>query len=83
MYYVYLLRTEHETMKFYIGYTEDITRRLDEHAHGKVFTTQRLKNPQLAYYEAYTEEREAKERERKLKQFGSSYVGLLKRLGLR
>ncbi len=83
MHYVYLLKTEHETMRFYIGYTEDIERRLHEHVQGKVYTTHRLKNPQLVYYEAYIEEGDAKEREKKLKQFGSSYAGLLKRLKLK
>jgi putative endonuclease len=70
-------------MQFYIGYTEDIQRRLNEHNQGKVYTTYRLGSPKLIYYEAYNEESEAKEREKKLKQFGSSYTGLLKRLKLR
>jgi len=35
----------------------------------------------LVYYEAYLDEVQAKMRERKLKQYGSSYIQLLKRLG--
>ncbi|MFC1727599.1 hypothetical protein ACFL0Y_03695 [Patescibacteria group bacterium] len=39
--------------------------------------------PKLIYYEAYQSENKAKNREKKLKQYGSSYQGLLKRIGLR
>ncbi len=41
-----------------------------------------MMNPKLIYYEAYGEENSAKLREKKLKQFGSSYHGLIKRLKL-
>jgi hypothetical protein len=39
-----------------------------------------MKSTDLVYYEAYPTELAAKEREKKLKQFGSSYHGLVKRL---
>ena len=42
-----------------------------------------MKSPKLVYYEAYNNEMQARERERKLKQYGSSYQGLLKRIGLK
>ncbi len=83
MYFVYLLRTQSENLKFYIGFTEDIERRIEEHARGSVTTTHRLGIAELIYYEAYRDREAAQEREKKLKQFGSSYVGLLKRLRLK
>jgi len=80
MFYTYLLRDKNGT--FYIGYTKDLRRRVKEHFEGKTFTTKKMKDPRLVYYEAYNKEFSAKEREMKLKQFGSSYHGLIKRLNL-
>ncbi len=77
MYYVYLLKDTHH---FYIGYTNNLRRRLYEHKLDKTFTTRRMQDPKLVYYEAYNNENAAKVREKKLKQFGSSYKGLIKRL---
>ncbi|MCX6740674.1 MAG: GIY-YIG nuclease family protein [Candidatus Parcubacteria bacterium] len=81
MYYVYLLKDE--ANKLYAGYSGDLRRRLKEHLQNKVYTTKRMKNPKLFYYEAYFDDDLAKEREKKLKQYGSSYHGLLKRLGIK
>ena len=81
MYYVYLLSDD--IKKVYIGYSENVERRIKEHKNKKVYTTRRMKNPKLFYYEAYIDLESAKEREKKLKQYGSSYHGLLKRLGLK
>jgi putative endonuclease len=58
MYYVYLLKNN----KFgttYIGYTNDLKRRLKEHV---------AKIPELVYYEAFKSEKDARKRERMLKQ---------------
>jgi len=81
MFYVYLLRDIEG--KFYIGYTKDLKRRMQEHDDKKVYTSKRMNKPILIYHEAYLNESAAKEREKKLKQFGSAYVGLLKRLNVR
>ncbi len=81
MYYVYLLLDDYK--KVYIGYSENLERRLKEHLDKKVYTTKRMTNPKLFYYEAYSDMLEAKEREKKLKQYGSSYHGLLKRLAIK
>jgi len=81
MYYVYLLKNKNG--QFYIGYTSDLDRRLEEHKSGKVITTHRLSFEGLVYYEAYSTESAAKDRESKLKQFGSSYTGLIKRLNIK
>jgi putative endonuclease len=81
MYYVYLLLDENK--KIYIGYSKNLDRRIKEHSNNKTYTTKRMTNPKLFYYEAYSNIEEAKEREQKLKQYGSSYQGLIKRLGLK
>ena len=60
MYYVYLLKNQ-KTQKTYIGYTNNLKRRIKEHQN---------KKPELIYYEAYKNELDAKEREKKLKQRG-------------
>ena len=80
MFYVYLLKSGQDD-HFYIGYSADLKRRLSEHHQGKVYYTTRYRPWNLVYYEAYLDEVQAKTRERKLKQYGSSYSQLLKRLG--
>ena len=80
MFYIYILRNKNGQL--YIGYSEDLKRRISEHNQGKVLTTKRLGYDKLIYYEAYETQIAAKNREKKLKQFGSSYTGLIKRLEL-
>ncbi len=79
MYYVYILKANN---KLYIGYSNNLKRRLSEHHKGKVYSTRRVDNLELIYYESYNDIDLAKNREKKLKQHGSAYQGLLKRLGL-
>lgn len=81
MYYVYLLKDKND--KIYIGYSSDLKQRIKEHLQHKVRTTKRMIEPKLVYYEAYSTKANAKLREVKLKQFGSSYHGLVKRIGLK
>ncbi|MDO8584333.1 MAG: GIY-YIG nuclease family protein [bacterium] len=82
MYFVHLLQSEKD-QTFYVGQTSGIDYRLAEHNGGKVYYTSRKKPYRLVYYEAYQTREAAVERERQLKRFGSTYVGLLKRLGLK
>ena len=82
MFYVYILTNESRS-KHYVGYTADLQRRLREHKAGSSYWSKRLVKPILYYYESYFFEADAKQRERKLKQYGSAYVGLLKRIGLK
>jgi len=79
-YYVYILKVASDKNQYYIGYTNDLHRRLQQHANKSVKTTKRLGRPRLVYYEAYSEKDLAQERERQLKRFGSAYYGLLKRI---
>ncbi len=79
MYYVYLLKSSKDN-GYYVGYAADLKQRFLEHQKGKVHSTKNRRPLELFYYEAYSEQKIAQERERKLKQFGSSYRGLLNRL---
>lgn len=82
MYYVYLLQSQVDRT-FYIGKTRDIENRLSEHNAGKVYYTSRKMPWEIIYYEAYSNNDLASERERQLKRFSSAYTGLLKRLNLK
>ena len=57
MYYVYLIKNS-KAGKTYIGFTNDLRGRIREHKN---------KKPDLIYYEAYKNETETREREKKLK----------------
>lgn len=81
MYYVYILRDDNGQL--YIGRSDNLQQRIKDHLRKNVYTTKKMLNPHLIYYEAYSERELSKEREKKLKQFGSSYSGLLKRLRLK
>jgi len=75
MYYVYILKTKNRVkLLYYIGYTENLKRRILEH--------QKANNIELIYYEAYQSEKIAKTRERKLKQYGGAWRSLKQRLNL-
>lgn len=80
MFYVYILKNNKKG-NLYIGYTSDLKRRIAEHKAGKVYTTKRYGTDiELVYYESYKNEDDAKDRERGLKNSGSVYNGLTKRI---
>ena len=64
--FVYLLRSLADG-KFYLGWTTDVQRRLQEHNEGKSFYTNSRGPWELMYYETYANTELAKLRERKLK----------------
>jgi predicted GIY-YIG superfamily endonuclease len=65
----------------YIGSTSDLRRRIVEHKKGVVFTTKKWKGEvELVYYEAYKIESDARDREHGLKNSGSVYTALKKRI---
>jgi len=79
MYYVYILKSS-SVDSFYIGYTNDLRRRLYEHNVGLSKST-RGKSPWvLIYYEAYRDKEDAIVRERRLKRYGKGLAMLKKRL---
>ncbi len=69
MYYVYILKINLD--EFYIGYTSDLKRRVEQHKRKRIAA--------LIYYEAYILEKTARERERKLKYYGSAWRALKKK----
>ena len=79
MYHVYLLKSAKDG-GVYIGRTDDLRRRFQEHQEGRVESTRDRRPLALMYVESYADKESADERERKLKDFGSAYRGLLKRL---
>jgi len=70
MFYVYLIRNK-QTRELYLGYTDNLPRRLEEHKD---------KNPDLLYYEAYKARIDAQTREMKLKQRGQGIRWLKSRI---
>ena len=70
------LRMEKEPI---LGYTSDLRRRLREHNKGYNKST-KGNSWKLVYYEAFLSEEDARDREKKLKQRGSTKYKLLKRL---
>lgn len=79
MYYLYVLRSLKDG-KAYIGSTTDLKRRLNEHKIGKVDSTRPRLPMELIYYEAYSDEKDARERESKLKLKSRAYEQLRKRI---
>lgn len=79
MYYVYIIRSE-KNGQCYIGLSNDVYRRLEEHNRGESYWT-RTRGPfELIYYEAYRSLEDAKQREKKLKRFKKGYTDLKNRL---
>lgn len=70
MFYLYILKNI-KTIRFYIGSTNDLNRRLDEHKKGKTRTTRILKTNILVYKEEFSNLIEARSREKKLKSYKS------------
>ena len=65
MYYVYVLKSLEED--YYIGYSSDLRRRVEEHKRGESRFGKQHKEVELIYYEAYATEALARKREAKLK----------------
>ena len=72
MYYVYVLSQKRRSTDLYIGFTEDLKRRLTQH--------KREYPSELLYYEAYKSKEAAQNREKKLKFYGSAWRALKKRI---
>jgi len=74
MHYVYVLKSKKDNM-FYIGYTDDLIRRLKLHNSGKVFSTRNRKPFDLIYYEASMNKEDALKWEKYLKTtYGHRYI---------
>ena len=77
MFYVYVIQDNLE--RFYIGYTSDLKRRMDDHNRGSNRST-RGRSWRLVYYEAYVTRASAMRRERVLKGDGRSRRHLMERI---
>jgi putative endonuclease len=62
MYYVYVLLSQKDS-KFYIGFTNNLKRRMKEHNSGKNISTKSRQPLRLIYYEAHLSEIDAERRE--------------------
>ena len=67
MYYVYLLRSIHNPIKTYIGYTQDLDKRLEEHNSGGSFYTKQNKPWKMIAYIAFDSKEKAQNFEKYIK----------------
>lgn len=74
MYYVYVLKSKKDN-KNYIGYTENLKLRFEQHSKGLVDSTKHRKPLKLIYYEACIDKKDAKHREKYLKtHYGRMFI---------
>ena len=74
MYYTYAI-FDKINKDFYIGYTSDLKKRIEQHMAGFNLTTKKMPNPELVYYEACISKKDAEAREKQLKTgFGRGYI---------
>ena len=74
MFYVYVLISESDK-NFYIGYTGDLKRRIQEHNNGESRSTKYRRPLTLVYYEACLTQKDALHREKYLKStYGHRYL---------
>ncbi len=64
----------------YIGSTNNLKKRFDQHNKGLVSSTKPRRPFKLVYYEAYADEEDARLRESRLKKRGQSRYQLCKRI---
>jgi len=79
MYYVYIIKSKKD-QSIYMGYTNDLRRRLQEHNNQENRSTKNKTPWKLIYYEAYQAKADAKYRERNLKRFAKAYQQLKLRI---
>ena len=66
MYYVYIL-VSLKDCKFYVGFSNNLIRRIKQHQNGMVISTRHRLHIKLICYEAYLNKKDAKKRELYLK----------------
>jgi len=79
MYFVYLLKSK-KSKKLYLGYTNDLRKRLSEHNQGFSRATKPYIPWRIVYYEAYFSKEEAIHREHNLKLRANSWNQLRRRI---
>lgn len=74
MYYTYVLQSKKDN-KLYVGYTEDLKKRITLHNNGKIISTKNRRPLKLIYYEACLDKRDAIKREKYFKTgFGRRFL---------
>lgn len=79
MFFVYVLRSISDNTT-YIGFTEDLDKRINEHNQGKTKSIKHKLPMELVYYEAYNSKTLARKREIQLKKNSSEKEKLYKRI---
>ena len=79
MFYMYVLKSKKDN-KCYIKSTNNLKARFALHNKGKVFSTKFRLPLELVYYEAFRSERDARLREKGLKNYGQGITNLYKRI---
>ncbi|MDP2037871.1 MAG: GIY-YIG nuclease family protein [Ignavibacteria bacterium] len=73
-YYTYVLQSKFDS-NFYVGYTNNLNRRLEEHKNEKVRSTRNRLPLELVYWEGCLNQRDALKREKYLKSsWGKRYI---------
>ena len=79
MFYIYLLKSG-EDKKLYVGFTNNLERRVEEHNSGFVPSTKLRRPFELIYCEGYKSEKDARKREENLKLRSRAFAQLKKRI---
>ena len=77
MYYIYLLKSRN---KIYIGFTNNLEKRVKQHNNGENISTRHGIPWSLIYYEAFRSKSDAIQREKKLKYHAKGLIELKKRI---
>jgi putative endonuclease len=67
MFYVYLLRSESYPNQTYVGFTEDLRKRITEHNSGKSIHTNKFRPWRVVSYVAFSDRAQAERFEKYLK----------------
>lgn len=67
-YYIYVLKSAKDA-NFYVGYTEDLKSRFEQHCKGRVDSTKNRRPLKLVYSEVCLDKRDAMHREKYLKTY--------------
>jgi putative endonuclease len=68
MFYVYVLRIKN-TGHYYIGQTQDLTKRLEKHQRGETKSMKNRGEFELVYVEKYSSRSDAMKREKEIKSY--------------
>ena len=79
MFYVYVLKSIKDN-NLYLGFTNNLERRIKEHNRGFVSSTKFRKPFELIYVEGYKSEKDARNRENNLKLHSRAFAQLKKRI---